>query len=319
MQQTDSSVERRKGRSAKDISASKSVLITVENRLNSLSKHLSNSLEKRLEENPKPRIIQSMAKCLDLQDIIEKEEDIVVKGEREENLKIILNTAKYNDDHQAKILEQYEMFKLKVKDILEKGNENNEVLKRFEHLLFQTHACSTECDKKCPDKGKIVEPRVLIPMKLLHLFLKEPALYQGLKEFLHLYLCCLVKTHAEGVAESMGNVIEIHGDKRRERMHIEDLGREAFIHWNGPPVHKADRLGKKALDRHFKNGRWNFITQFYRTESLVIQRKKREESQVPFSLAGKYLRCARAQSLLRVRLYMFMSVNSSFICVFTSV
>ena len=146
-----------------------------------------------------------MAKCLNLQDIIVKEEDIVVKGEREENLKIILNTAKYNDDHQAKILEQYEMFKLKVKDILEKGNENNEVLKRFEHLLFQTHACSTECDKKCPDKGKIVEPRVLIPMKLLHLFLKEPALYQGLKEFFHLYLRCLLKTHAQGVAESMGS------------------------------------------------------------------------------------------------------------------
>ena len=37
---------------------------------------------------------------------------------------------------------------------------------------------------------------------------------------------CLIKTHAEGVVESMGNYIEIHSD----------IGKKALIHWNGPPL-----------------------------------------------------------------------------------
>ena len=59
---------------------------------------------------------------------------------------------------------------------------------------------------------------------------------------------CVVKTHAEGVVESMGNYVEIHSDKRRGRM---DIGKEALIHWNGPPLARANRLGEAALDRIF--------------------------------------------------------------------
>ena len=47
-------------------------------------------------------------------------------------------------------------------------------------------------------------------MRILHLFYKEPVLYNGIKNFLHLYLRGLAKTHAEGVVESMGNYIEMH-------------------------------------------------------------------------------------------------------------
>ena len=62
--------------------------------------------------------------------------------------------------------------------------------------------------------------------------LKESFLYTGIEEFLHLYLGCLVKTNAEGIAESLGNHMDIHGVKRRASMAIKSLGREAFIHWN---------------------------------------------------------------------------------------
>ena len=55
-------------RSIMDISFIKSVLGTVDNSLNSLTKHLRKNLVKRLEENPTSRITQSMAKCLDLED-----------------------------------------------------------------------------------------------------------------------------------------------------------------------------------------------------------------------------------------------------------
>ena len=34
-------------------------------------------------------------------------------------------------------------------------------------------------------------------------------------------------------------------------MDISDFGVEALIHWNGPPLAKADKLGEASLDRVF--------------------------------------------------------------------
>ena len=100
------------------------------------------------------------------------------------------------------------------------------------------------------------QPRQTNLMRILHLFYKEPVLYNGIKNFLHLYLRGLAKTHAEGVVESMGNYIEMHSEKRRATMDIRDIGREAFIHWNGPPLACADSLGEAAIDRIFGRGRF---------------------------------------------------------------
>ena len=91
----------------------------------------------------------------------------------------------------------------------------------------------------------------------------------------------MVKTHAEGVVESMGNMVDIHGDKKRG-LDISDIGKEALIQWNGPPLAKADRLGKAALDRLFGVGRWNFITLSNKQDSVVTKRLKDEESSLPF-------------------------------------
>ena len=49
----------------------------------------------------------------------------------------------------------------------------------------------------------------------------------------------------------MGSYVEMHGNKRRGRMDISDIGVEALIHWNGPPLAKADKLGEASLDRVF--------------------------------------------------------------------
>ena len=119
--------------------------------------------------------------------------------------------------------------------------------------------------------------------KFLHLFLKEPSLYFGLEDFLSLFLRCVVKTHAGGVAESMGNIIEIQSDKRRGRMDIEDAGKEAMVNWNGPPLHLADNLGRKSLDRHFGGrSKWNLITQANKTDSVITKRLQKVESELPF-------------------------------------
>jgi hypothetical protein len=101
--------------------------------------------------------------------------------------------------------------------------------------------CTVNTSKICKDTGKLISPRDLVPVKFFQLFLKEKILFQGIEGFLHFLLRCSVKTHAEGVAESMGNYIDLHSDKRRG-MEIDDVGREALIYWNGPPLHLAESL-----------------------------------------------------------------------------
>ena len=81
----------------------------------------------------------------------------------------------------------------------------------------------------------------------------------------------------------MGNIIEIQSDKRRGRMDIDDAGKEAMINWIGPPLHLADNLGMKSMDRHF-GGRtkWNFVTQANSADSVVTKRLKKVQSKFPF-------------------------------------
>ena len=189
--------------------------------------------------------------------------------EMKQSLRHIAEKAKYNEEHIKKVLEQYNIFIERFQSLTEPGSEYDEIVKRFEHIIFQTHICSSQCEKSCNRKGKVLQPREPKVFKLLHLFLKESSLYTGLEDFLALFLRCLVKTHAEGVAESMGNIVEMHCDKRRGRMDIEDIGIEAFIHWNGPPLHLADKLGMESLDSHFEGRRWNLVTLANKTDSTV--------------------------------------------------
>ena len=110
----------------------------------------------------------------------------------------------------------------------------------------------------------------------------ENSLYSGLQDFLHLYLRCLVKTHAEGVVESMGNVVEIHSDPRRGTMDIEDVGKEALIAWNGPPIAQAEKLGHAVMNKIFGSSRWHFITMGNKKDSTVTKRHREEEGILPF-------------------------------------
>ena len=66
-------------------------------------------------------------------------------------------------------------------------------------------------------------------------------------------------------------------------MDMSDIGKEALIHWNGPPLAKADKLGEAALDRLFGRGRWNFITMANKADSLVTKRVKELEPGLPFT------------------------------------
>ena len=65
-------------------------------------------------------------------------------------------------------------------------------------------------------------------------------------------------------------------------MDISDIGKEAFIHWNGPPVARADSLGEATLNRMFGTGQWNFVTMANKADSLVTKRLRKEEPSLLF-------------------------------------
>ena len=186
---------RRRGRSAADISASNKLLKTVENKLTSLVKHLANNLERRLDEDPTPKVVKVLSECLDLKDIIANKDNMEKNADMEKSLKKLCDLAKYSDDKKKEIEQQYKEFKSRLIKIVTPGSEYSEVVDRDQHVLFNLHSCSDMCEKNC--------------FRILHLMLKESTLFTGIEEFLHLYLGCLVKTHAEGIAESLGKYMDM--------------------------------------------------------------------------------------------------------------
>ena len=174
--------------------------------------------KKRLQETLTPKVIDMMSKCLKLETILQEGNE----NERIENLKNIALLAKI--ENTACIVNQYNDFASRIRSVVNYYVDFK--------LIFTKHVCNEKCGQNC---SKLDDPNF---MKIIHLFLKEPELYTGIKNFLHLFMNCIVKTHAESVAESMGSIIERHCDSRRGSMGLEDVGKEAFVSWNGPPIHE---------------------------------------------------------------------------------
>ena len=88
----------------------------------------------------------------------------------------------------------------------------------------------------------------------------------------------------------MGSIVTLHADSRRG-LNTEAIEKEAFIdiHFNGPPLARADKLIKVALDLHFKGKDWHF-TQVsvngqkgpFFVESQVMRRFKSTRPKLPF-------------------------------------
>ena len=280
----------RRGRSADDIKQSSiRVLLTVQNRLGSLCKAIASKFEERIgreKDHKSAEIIKTMGECLNISEIIEKgleDEEFNVAGE--ESLITVLKKAKYSDLETEKVLQEYRFFKERVRDLSLQDKSDSDLIRLHEHLLFTVHECGEECTAKtkktCKDRGKVVYPREPIPIKFLHLFYKKEELYTGIQNFLHFMLRCIIKTHAETVVESMGNLVEMHCEKRRG-LGIEDVGKETFINWNGPPIHLSDNLGTKTLNRIFKGTKWHFTTVANKSDSEVTKRLKDEKPKIPF-------------------------------------
>ena len=93
----------RRGRSADDIKKSSlSLLTTVQNRLSSRCNSIASKLEARLgneKDHKSTELIKTMGRCLNIETIIEKgTADETFNNTGEENLKILLDTAKYSKE-----------------------------------------------------------------------------------------------------------------------------------------------------------------------------------------------------------------------------
>ena len=280
----------RRGRSGDDIKLSSlSVLKTVENRLSSLARIIASKLESRLaveKDHQSSEIISLMGKCLNVEKIIAMGmTDEEFNDEGRASLKIVVGKAGYNMEEEEAVEEQYEVFKHRMYNLNQQDEVSSELIRTNNHVLYKLHECSLDCQAKtiktCHDKGKVKFPKQPIPMKFLHLFLRKEELFSGIEQFLHLLLRCLLKTHAETVAESMGNLVDLHCEKRRG-LGIEDVGRETFIDWNGPPVHHVESLGIKTLNRHFKGTKWHFVTVANKSDSEVTKKLKSKQPKLPF-------------------------------------
>ena len=210
--------------------------------------------------------------------MLEKGNDDVELNERgKENLEKLLDKAKYSKTDRDQILSEYTLFKAAVKKLYTSDKKGSGYIRMFEHILYKVRECKKKkCvdDGRCQEKNRLLTPKQPIPMRFLHLFLKEKELYDGVQNFLHLLLRCIVITHAEGVAESMGSLIDIHSDKRRN-LCIEDVGKDALVHRNRPPLHLSDALRVNARDRHF-------ITKNSKFHSTVVKRLSHQVDELPF-------------------------------------
>ena len=106
-------------------------------------------MQERITKHPTPLVIQEMGKCLDLEDILKKEETAEVKQEREKSLKKVMQKTKYSKAEKENIVKEYDIFKRKFKDIndVKSDSEEADVVNRFEHLLLKTNLCQTSCIK----------------------------------------------------------------------------------------------------------------------------------------------------------------------------
>jgi hypothetical protein len=118
-------------------------------------------------------------------------------------------------------------------------------------------------------------------------------LYAGVQDWLCVFELCATHTSNEAVVKSMGAVIDQHAAPGCG-LGPEEYARDAFIHRNGPKLHRAHDLITAALDMHFGGHNWRFTNTSLRTDRLkfptqskVISRLLGELSRLPFVEGGE--------------------------------
>ena len=112
----------------------------------------------------------------------------------------------------------------------------------IERIIFLTESSGRKYGNKTDllDQFKVLKQRFSIlnkneseMKKWLEMFRNE-VYYTGIKDILHLALCCFVKAPLEATAETAGSLINQHGRKSRCSLLPASLSNEIQIAWNGP-------------------------------------------------------------------------------------
>ena len=116
---------------------------------------------------------------------------------------------------------------------------------------------------------------------------KDSRLHADLCDIMYLFEHCALKTRNEAVVEGIGSIVNMHADGRRG-LEAGAYEKEAFIHFNGPPLVQADAIIKEALDLHFEGKPWHFkkespeaLATYMGQLSKVLERHKGEKCGLP--------------------------------------
>ena len=160
-----------------------------------------------------------------------------------------------------------------------------------QHLTVRTRLVARAGELKGTRSEWFPEDRTLSGTVMMKELFTSEALYKDVPDWMYLFELCVTHTSNEAVVESMGNVIDKHASPTRGLL-PENYAREAFIHWNGPPLLRADKLLVAALNHHFAGDGpqdWNFVNKVQRGDKLkfkhvskVIDRVRSQPSRLPF-------------------------------------
>eukprot|EP00918_Siedleckia_nematoides_P018042 GHVU01038609.1.p1 GENE.GHVU01038609.1~~GHVU01038609.1.p1 ORF type:complete len:386 (+),score=44.12 GHVU01038609.1:1559-2716(+) len=209
------------------------------------------------------KLTEAMGKCLDLRQLCQGSLDLVAANQALEYI------------HGAAVRSGAWMPALEV------------LQRQLEDLMVRlTDAATTEIyrDRWFKDEqggaGAVVQPGTVVMRDLF----THSTLYQGLESILYVFERCAVKGRNEAVVEGMTSVLARHTDTKR-CLSPEAATAEAYIHWNGPPLHAADAIISAALDAYFGEGNsWHFAHTSYgglhglfSGTSQVLQRIRAEQ------------------------------------------
>ena len=112
-------------------------------------------------------------------------------------------------------------------------------------------------------------------------------LYKGISDILHLALCCFVKAPLEATAETIGSVINQHGNKGRCSLLPSSLSNEVQIAWNGLEEFQTATtdLIREALYEYFegkKTGLRFYINTKLKLMSTTIRDNMAKRSRIYF-------------------------------------
>ena len=119
----------------------------------------------------------------------------------------------------------------------------------------------------------------------------DPALFEGVHDWLYLLQLCTLKIQNEAVVEGMGSTIDRHAVAGRG-LSQDNYVKESFIEYNGPSSTECEGFLTAALNLYFDGKPWRFehtdkqSRGKYQGVSAVVSRLQKRTSKLLFMAEG---------------------------------